>query len=133
MGVQFTPLRQKVVSLLHTFNRPVGVYDLAHSCSDVMGRKIFAPSIYRTLQFWSDLRIVTHLPAHNTYMLVSTFPQQFARIVFVCAQCGSAMQYEGSTGSLVLLEAEPPRLFRRLQLLRGWSHEDSNEVFSRSA
>lgn len=24
---------------------------------------------------------------------------------------------------------EPPRLSRRLQLLRGWSHEDNNEVF----
>jgi hypothetical protein len=28
---------------------------------------------------------------------------------------------------------EPPRLFRRLQLLRGWSHEDINEVFPRGA
>ena len=29
--------------------------------------------------------------------------------------------------------AEPPRLPRRLQLLRGWSHEEVSEVFTRGA
>ncbi|MBA2490257.1 MAG: hypothetical protein H0V34_00635 [Gammaproteobacteria bacterium] len=38
----------------------------------------------------------------------------------------------GTTFVILKDWSELPRLSRRLQLLRGWSHEQSNEVFSGS-
>jgi Fur family zinc uptake transcriptional regulator len=104
-GEQFTPLRRSILAQLIALNRPVGAYDLAPVCSDRLARQIYPSSVYRVLQFWCGLGVVTHLSGHNTFVLTSALPREVTHLVFVCARCGSATQRGDEATSAALRSA----------------------------
>jgi Fur family zinc uptake transcriptional regulator len=99
-GEQFTPLRRGVLAVFRTLNRPMGAYDLAPICSEQLRRQIYPSSVYRVLQFWCELGLVVHLSGHNTFVL-SENPEG-AHLVFVCTQCGSAIQHDDHAANAAL-------------------------------
>ena len=91
-GEQFTPLRRGVLGVFRSLNRPMGAYDLAPICTEQLRRQIYPASVYRVLQFWCELGVVVHLSGHNTFVLTET--PDGAHLVFVCTQCGRALQHD---------------------------------------
>jgi hypothetical protein len=65
--------------------------------------------------------------------LIDNLPWNKARIKFVARFL--LARYAMRTINLSILATafsghEPPRVSRRLQFLRGWSHENNNEIFA---
>ncbi len=82
----------------------MGAYDLAPLCSDRLARQVYPSAVYRVLQFWCELGVVTHLSGHNAFVLASALPGEVT-LVFVCGRCGSATQRADEATSAALRSA----------------------------
>ncbi len=107
-----TPLRRHILAELHQRGRPCGAYDLADACRRETGRRIQASSVYRVLDFFSELGLVTHLPARNAFVLLDSHSGSEVQLVFVCVRCGTVFPYEASVTTHAISKAARATGFR---------------------
>lgn len=86
-GVQFTPMRQRVLALLAAFGKPLSAYEIADKLSDA--RKLQAVQVYRALEFLQDAGCIHRLASRSAYFACDHLHGEGETVVFmVCRQCG---------------------------------------------
>lgn len=108
-GAQVTPLRQAVLSALWSADRPLGAYDLRDRLQEAFGRKIAAPSIYRTLDFLCEQGVAARIESRNAYVACVHPEHDHACVFLVCEACGDAIEIENPKVEK-LIDADAKRL-----------------------
>ena len=89
---EFTPLRRDVLRLLYERGKATGAYDLVFAYQQRIGRRVAANTIYRTLNFLEQHRLVAHLPSQRRYVATVLPHEHEATIFFVCSACGTTAE-----------------------------------------
>jgi Fur family zinc uptake transcriptional regulator len=67
-GVRLTPTREAVLRLLWQSHQPLGAYQVQGQLSKLTGKSIAPPTVYRAIEFLSDLGLVHRLASLNAYI-----------------------------------------------------------------
>ena len=87
-GAQITPLRERVLGILWKAAHPLGAYEIRKELSQLEGRNISAPTIYRTLEFLGAHGAVHRIESRNAFVACRHPQSEQACILFVCDSCG---------------------------------------------
>ncbi|WP_342154023.1 Fur family transcriptional regulator [Methylorubrum sp. SB2] len=88
-GLQFTPLRRDVLTVVAAEGRPLGAYDIAERMSGQGGRRVAAVSVYRALDFLTEQGLVHRISSRNAFVSCGHDHGAGASLVFlICRQCG---------------------------------------------
>jgi|tagenome__1003787_1003787.scaffolds.fasta_scaffold20491898_2 Fur family transcriptional regulator, zinc uptake regulator len=86
--LQFTPLRRRVLETLVSARQPLGAYDLVGRLSEA-GRRVAPISVYRVLDFLTELGLVHRIATRNTYLPCEHAHEADAALMFlICGCCG---------------------------------------------
>jgi Fur family zinc uptake transcriptional regulator len=87
-GVRLTPIRRRVLEVLHASDKPLGAYDLV----DLLGsqaRRMAPITIYRALDFLIEQGLVHRLASRNAYIASSnTSHGRRTTAYLICEGCG---------------------------------------------
>lgn len=93
-GAQITPLREEVLTALWQAEQPIGAYDLRARLEEKSGRKLSAPSVYRTLDFLCEQGVAARIESRNAYVACGHPDHDHACVFLVCEACGDATEIE---------------------------------------
>lgn len=93
-GALVTPLREAVLKALWSAKRPLGAYDLRTRLEETSGRRLSAPSIYRTLDFLCEQGVAARIESCNAYVACCHPDHDHACVFLVCEACGDATEIE---------------------------------------
>lgn len=93
-GAQITPLREAILTALWSAERPLGAYDLRDQLAAASGRRLAAPSIYRTLDFLCEQGVAARIESRNAYVACAHPEHAHACVFLVCDACGDAKEVE---------------------------------------
>ena len=97
-GVRLTPTRESVLRLLWQSHQPLGAYQVQDQLSKLTGKSIAPPTVYRAIEFLSDLGLVHRLASLNAYIGCPFPNSEHSNLFMICNGCGSAA--EGAHGAL---------------------------------
>ena len=90
-GKQLTKLRRATIGVLANTDHPMGAYNLAAELSRTLNRRLDAPAVYRVLQFWMTLGLVTRIASRNAYVLRTDPKASDNPVMFLCARCDKSI------------------------------------------
>ena len=93
-GANMTPLRIAVLKALWSADRPLGAYEMRDLLSEATGRRIAAPSIYRTLDFLCEQGVAARIESRNAYVACMHPEHDHTCVFLVCETCGDAREIE---------------------------------------
>jgi Fur family zinc uptake transcriptional regulator len=92
-GARLTPLRKRVLELVLVCGKPVGAYSLLRQLrTDGYGDA--PPTVYRALEFLQAQGLVHRIAKSNTFVACSRPQDEHYGLIFVCRQCGGAVELE---------------------------------------
>ena len=80
-GLQLTPLRRRILSILGESAGPLGAYAIIEKLSKSEGKQIAPPTVYRTLDFFWKMASCTRSRAGMFLLAASTL------VMFISACC----------------------------------------------
>lgn len=87
-GLQFTPLRRRILEGLAEADGPLGAYDLVERLG--RERRIAPISVYRALDFLIEAGLIHRIATRNTYLPCHHAHSPGEAVVFlVCTRCGA--------------------------------------------
>jgi Fur family zinc uptake transcriptional regulator len=87
--LQFTRLRRDVLETVAAAHGPLGAYDIAERLS-LPGRRVAAVSVYRALDFLTELGLVHRIASRNAFVSCAHEHGAGEGLVFlICRSCGS--------------------------------------------
>jgi Fur family zinc uptake transcriptional regulator len=92
-GARLTPLRRRVLELVLVSGKPVGAYSLLKQLR-ADGFNDAPPTVYRTLEFLQAQRLVHRIAKSNTFLACSHPQDDHFGLIFLCRQCGAAIELE---------------------------------------
>jgi Fur family transcriptional regulator, zinc uptake regulator len=92
-GARLTPLRRRVLELVLSSGKPVGAYNLLNQLR-ADGYSDAPPTIYRTLEFLQTQGLVHRIAKSNTFVACSRPHDEHYSLIFVCGECGEAVELE---------------------------------------
>lgn len=99
--VRLTPIRRRVLEVLHQLDRPLGAYDLAEILAP-QGRRMAPVTVYRALEFLIEQGLAHRLASLNAYVASSQTSDGRGTAAFlICESCGAVSE----VSSLELTEA----------------------------
>jgi Fur family transcriptional regulator, zinc uptake regulator len=93
-GLQLTPLRRRVLSILSESENPLGAYAIIDRLSKIEGKPIAPPTVYRTLEFFQDHGFLHKVESRNVFTLCTHIGHTHAGILLLCDICGSSQEIE---------------------------------------
>lgn len=72
----------------------MGAYALREVLSKEFGRKLTAPTIYRTLDYLCAKGVATRIESRNAYIACWHPEDEHACVLFVCDRCGRSTEVE---------------------------------------
>ena len=90
---RFTEPRKRVLSILLTFKKPMGAYEILNVLSSDT-RKINPPTIYRAIEFWHQHGFVHKIESINAYIACCHHKYHKNFCIFICNKCHSAIELE---------------------------------------
>jgi Fur family zinc uptake transcriptional regulator len=89
-GARLTPIRRRVLEVLHGSSRPLGAYDLVDMLGS-HGRRMAPITVYRALDFLIEHGLAHRLASRNAYLASSTIAASQQTTAFlICEACGEA-------------------------------------------
>ncbi len=86
--LQFTRLRREVLETVAAARGPLGAYDIAERLS-LPGRRVAAVSVYRALDFLTELGLVHRIASRNAFVSCAHDHGAAEGLVFlICRSCG---------------------------------------------
>ena len=95
---KFTRLRRTVFEILWEDYQPLGAYEIKQRLSIRLGKKIDPPTVYRAIEFFVDLGLVSKIESLNAYIGCPFPSSQRSYIFLICENCKNVA--EVSTTSL---------------------------------
>lgn len=87
-GARLTPIRRRVLEVLHGFDKPLGAYDLVDLLG-AQGRRMAPITVYRALDFLIEHGLVHRLASRNAYIASSSTSNDHKTTAFlICEGCG---------------------------------------------
>jgi Fur family transcriptional regulator, zinc uptake regulator len=87
-GTPFTPMRQRVLAVLGTSDKPLSAYEIAKEISDT--RKVNGVTVYRALDFLQEAGCIHRLASRSSYFACDHLHGEGEAVVFmVCRECGA--------------------------------------------
>lgn len=96
-GARLTPLRHRVLELIWASHKPLGAYDLLDQLARE-GHKPAPPTIYRTLDFLLEHRLIHRLASLNAFLGCSHPGDAHAGYFLICQACGNTEEITDSSG-----------------------------------
>jgi Fur family zinc uptake transcriptional regulator len=91
-GARLTPIRRRVLELLHGFDRPLGAYDLVEMLGS-QGHRMAPITVYRALDFLIEQGLAHRLASRNAYIASSIFKNgRTATAFLICEACGDVSE-----------------------------------------
>jgi len=86
-GARFTPIREKVFRLLAATEGGIGAYDLLEQLK-VTETTAKPATVYRALDFLSELGFIHKIESNNAFMLCQHFDHIHPVQLLICDRCG---------------------------------------------
>src|ERR687888_1070589 len=67
-GAQFTEVRRRVLEALWQAGQPLSAYELMPRLEAVLERRLTPPTVYRSLEFLMDQRLVSRIESRNAFV-----------------------------------------------------------------
>ncbi len=93
-GLQMTPLREAAVSELWRAERPLTAYELLARLSEIAGRNLGPPTVYRLLDTLCQHGIARRIESLNAYVACHRREHDHECIFLLCQECGGATEIE---------------------------------------
>jgi Fur family zinc uptake transcriptional regulator len=90
-GARFTPLRRRVLEIVWQSHKPLGAYAILEVLSKD-GRSAAPPTVYRALDFLSDLGLVHRIVSLNAFVGCSRPGHAGNGGFLICKACGTAAE-----------------------------------------
>jgi len=111
-GVRLTPTRESVLRLLWQSHQPLGAYQVQDQLSKLTGKTIAPPTVYRAIEFLSDLGLVHRLASLNAYIGCPFPNSEHSNLFMICNGCGSAAEIAHGALNDVLQNASEKAEFK---------------------
>ncbi|WP_457089212.1 Fur family transcriptional regulator [Microvirga sp. P5_D2] len=85
--VRLTPIRRRVLEVLHTAAKPLGAYDLAALLAP-QGRRVAPITVYRALDFLIEQGLAHRIASLNAYVAHDGEPNSATHAFLICEGCG---------------------------------------------
>ena len=86
-GVRMTAVRETVLKLLWQSHKPLSAYQLKDQLSEISGKSIAPPTVYRALEFLLDQGFVHRIPSLNAFVGCPFPNSEHSNIFLICDQC----------------------------------------------
>ena len=93
-GLQLTPLRRRVLSILSESGEPLGAYAIIERLSKLEGKQIAPPTVYRTLEFFEDNGFLHKIESRNVFVACAHPGHVHAGVLLLCDACGRSQERE---------------------------------------
>jgi len=93
-GLQLTPLRRRVLSILSDNREPLGAYAIIDKLSKLEGKQIAPPTVYRTLEFFQDNGFLHKIESRNVFALCQHPGHAHAGVLLLCDKCSCSQEIE---------------------------------------
>lgn len=95
LNKRLTPTREIILKLLWQSHQPLGAYQLQDLLSEVTGKKVAPPTVYRAIEFLLELRLIHRIASLNAFIgcPFPTFPvEEHSNIFMICAHCNNVVE-----------------------------------------
>jgi Fur family zinc uptake transcriptional regulator len=93
-GLQLTPLRRRVLSILSDSGEPLGAYAIIDRLSKIEGKPIAPPTVYRTLEFFEEHGFLHKIESRNVFVPCEHPGHAHAGVLLLCDSCGRSQERE---------------------------------------
>jgi Fur family zinc uptake transcriptional regulator len=93
-GLQLTPLRRRVLSILSENGEPLGAYAIIEKLSKLEGKQIAPPTVYRTLEFFEENGFLHKIESRNVFVPCEHPGHVHAGVLLLCDSCGRSQERE---------------------------------------
>jgi Fur family transcriptional regulator, zinc uptake regulator len=104
-GLDLTPLRRRVLTILAESAGPLGAYAIIDQLSRLEGKPIAPPTVYRTLDFFLDNGFVYKIESRNAYAPCEHLGHAHHGALLLCEKCGRSDEIEDVKLDRLLQEA----------------------------
>jgi Fur family transcriptional regulator, zinc uptake regulator len=94
LGLQLTPLRRRVLTILSESSSPLGAYAIIDQLSRLEGKPIAPPTVYRTLDFFLHHGFVYKIESRNAYSPCEHLGHAHHGVLLLCDKCGRSDEIE---------------------------------------
>jgi Fur family zinc uptake transcriptional regulator len=91
-GVNLTPLREDVLTLVWQSHKPLGAYDILEALSKKENRRTAPPTVYRALEFLQAQGLVHRLATLNAYIGCCHPEKPHSSQFLICGGCGITVE-----------------------------------------
>ena len=103
-GLQLTPLRRRVLSILAESDAPLGAYAIIDKLSKVEGKQVAPPTVYRTLEFFLEHGFLHRIESRNAFAPCEHVGHAHRGVLLLCEKCGHSEEIEDPSLDGVLQE-----------------------------
>jgi Fur family zinc uptake transcriptional regulator len=93
-GLQMTPLRQSVLSIVAENPAPLGAYAIIEELSKREGKPIAPPTVYRTLEFFLEHGFLHKIESRNAFARCEHLGHAHQGVLLLCEKCGRSDEIE---------------------------------------
>ena len=93
-GLQLTPLRRRVLSILGESPGPLGAYAIIEKLSKAEGKQIAPPTVYRTLDFFMEHGFLHKIESRNVFAPCEHVGHAHHGVLLLCEKCGHSDEIE---------------------------------------
>jgi Fur family zinc uptake transcriptional regulator len=93
-GLQMTPLRLNILSILAEHQAPLGAYAIIEELSKREGKPIAPPTVYRTLEFFLAHGFLHRIESRNVYARCEHLGHAHQGALLICEKCGRSDEIE---------------------------------------
>jgi Fur family transcriptional regulator, zinc uptake regulator len=95
-GAQFTEVRRRVLEALWQAGQPLTAYELMPRLEAALERRLAPPTIYRSLDFLMDQRLVSRIESRNAFVPCAHPEHPHICVFFVCDRCSTSVEVENT-------------------------------------
>jgi Fur family zinc uptake transcriptional regulator len=95
-GLQMTPLRLNILTILGESPAPLGAYAIIEELSRREGKQIAPPTVYRTLEFFLEHGFLHKIESRNAYAPCEHLGHAHQGVLLLCEKCGRSDEIEDS-------------------------------------
>jgi Fur family zinc uptake transcriptional regulator len=93
-GLQMTPLRLSILTILGESPAPLGAYAIIEALSKREGKPIAPPTVYRTLEFFLGHGFLHKIESRNAYAPCEHLGHAHQGVLLFCEKCGRSDEVE---------------------------------------
>ncbi len=90
---RLTPIREAILRLIWQSHKPLGAYSIVDQLPGVTGKRILAPTVYRSIEFLLQMGLIHRLSSLNAYIGCPFPDSSHSDIFLICEHCGCAAEF----------------------------------------